>query len=68
MWAEAFFFFLNIYLFIWLHWVLVVARRIFSCSMGDLVPSSGIEPGSPTLGAQSLGRWTTREVPGRGFK
>ena len=35
----------NIYLFIWLHWVLVEARGIFiatrgifSCSMRDLVP------------------------------
>ena len=27
-----------IYLFIWLRRVLVVARRIFSCSMRDLVP------------------------------
>ena len=28
----------NIYLFIWLCWVLVTARRIFSCGMRDLVP------------------------------
>ena len=30
----------RIYLFIWLHWVLVVTRRIFdlSCGMWDLVP------------------------------
>ena len=34
-----------------------------SCSMCDLVPWSGIEPGPPVLGAQSLSHWTTREVP-----
>ena len=54
----------------WLHQVLVVACRIFtcsmqtlSCSMWDLVPQPGIEPGSPALGAQSLSHRTTREVP-----
>ena len=26
------------YLFNWLHWVLVVAGRVFSCSMWDPVP------------------------------
>ena len=51
--CGAFFFFFNIYLFIWLHRVLVVARgifiaacrvflvaarMIFSCGMRDLVP------------------------------
>ena len=30
-------------LFIWLHWVLVVACRFFSCGMWDLVPQPGIE-------------------------
>ena len=39
---------LNVYWFIWLH-------RI-------LVPLSGMEPGPPALGAQSLSHWTTREV------
>ena len=59
-----FFFFFNIYLFIWLPRVLVAALgiftdacRIFSCGMQDLVP------GPPALGAQSLNHWTTREVP-----
>ena len=28
----------NIYLFIWLHWVLVVAYKLFSCGMWGLVP------------------------------
>ena len=54
------------YLFIWLCWVLVAAYGTFSCSMQtlscgmwDLVPWPGIEP---TLGAQCLSHWTTREV------
>ena len=34
-----------------------------SCSMRDLVPWPGNEPGSPSLGAWSLSHWTTREVP-----
>ena len=65
---KRFCFFLNlfiiyfIYLF-WLHRVLVVARRIFSCGMWDLVPRPGIEPAAPALGARSLTHWTTREVP-----
>ena len=61
--CKSFFFFLNIYLFIWLLLVLVVACGIFSCGMWDLVPWPGIEPGPPALGAQSLSHWTTREVP-----
>ena len=62
-------------LFIWLHQVLVVtyehvnstlsimARELLSCSMWDLVPWSGIEPGHPALGAWWPSHWTTREVP-----
>ena len=57
-------------LFVWLHRVLVVACRIFSCGMWtlscgmwDLVPWPGIKPGPPALGAWSLSHWTTREVP-----
>ena len=60
----------NIYLFIWLCWVLVVAHGIFiaacgisHCGMQDLVPWPGIKPEPPALGAQRLNRWTTREVP-----
>ena len=34
-----------------------------SCSMWDLVPSPGIKPWPPALGAWSLSHWTTREVP-----
>ena len=30
--------FLCIYLFIVLHWILIVARMVFSCGMWDLVP------------------------------
>ena len=35
---------------------------ILSCGMWDLVSWPGIEPGPPTLGAQSLSHWTTRKV------
>ena len=45
----SFFIFIFIYLFTWLLWVLAVARRIFSCSMSDLVPWPGIKPG-PCIG------------------
>ena len=48
----------------------VAACRTFSCSlqtlicsMWDLVPLPGIEPGPPTLGVWSLSPWTTGEVP-----
>ena len=34
-----------------------------SCGMHDLVPWLGMESGPPALGVQSLGHWTTREVP-----
>ena len=54
---QNFFFFFNIYLFIWLHQVLVAAR------MWDLVPLPGIEPRPPTLGPWSLNHCATREVP-----
>ena len=57
--SFLFFFFLT---FIWLHQVLVVALRIFSGGMWDIVSWPGIEPRSPTLGAQSLNHWTTKEV------
>ena len=51
------FFFLSIYLFIWLHWVLVVTH-------GIQFPEQGWNPRPPALGAQSLNQSTTREVPG----
>ena len=37
--------------------------RTPSCSMDDLVPWPGMEPGWPALGVQSLSHWTTREIP-----
>ena len=37
--------------------------EIFSWSRWDLVSPPGIEPMLPELGAHSLSRWTTREVP-----
>ena len=49
--------------YIWLHQIFVVALRIFSCGIWDLVPRPVIEPEPPTLGACSLSHWTTREVP-----
>ena len=60
---SFFFYVIDFYLLMWMHWVLVVARGIFSCSMWDLVPWPGIVLGSPALGAWSLSHWTTREVP-----
>ena len=61
-------FFKKIYLFIQLHWVLVAACGIFSCSTQDLIPPTRIESRTPVLGAQSFSHWTTREVPGIIFK
>ena len=40
-----------------------MAFNIFSCHKCDLVPSPVIEPRLPALGAESLIRWTTREIP-----
>ena len=66
----VFFYFLKRYLFIWLHWVLVAACGIFSwsiralsCRMWGLVLGLGIQPEPPALGAWSVSRWTTREIP-----
>ena len=62
----------ELYLLIWLCWVLVVARGVFSlhCSMQtlsydmwDLVPWPGIEPRPLVLEVWNLSHWTTREVP-----
>ena len=62
------FYFFKRNLFIWLCWVLVVARGIFSCGLQtlsclrwDLVPWPGSEPRPPALGAQSL----TTGAPGK---
>ena len=60
---PAIFFFivsLFIYLFIFIFYLAALG---LSCSMRDLVPWPGIEPGPPALGAQSPSHWTTREVP-----
>ena len=66
---------LIIHLFIWPCQVLVVAHRIFRCSMWtlrcglwDLVPWPGIELRSPALGAQNLSHWTTRDILGLHFR
>ena len=72
MWVCDFLFSMvfDIYLFIWLHWLLVAACGIFSCSMWtlrcglwDLVPQPGIKLRTPALGTWSLSHWTTSEVP-----
>ena len=42
-------------MFIYLHWVLVVACGIFSCGMWDLVPRPRIEPEPPPLGVLAIG-------------
>ena len=56
-------FFFNFYFFIQLCQVLVAVCRSFHCSMWDLVPQPGIEPGPPALGAWSRNHWATRKVP-----
>ena len=74
---------LNIYLFIWLCQLLVAALGFFdfwcslqdlSCTMQtlswgmwDLVPSPGIKPGLPALGARSLSHWTMTKLWGSLF-
>ena len=37
----------KMHLLIWLHQVLAVAHKIFSCYIWDLVPPPGVEPGPP---------------------
>ena len=60
-WFLPLFFFFNIYLAVP---GLSCSRRDLSCTMQDLVPWPGVEPGSPALEARSLNHWTIREVPG----
>ena len=38
-------------------------KKTLSWGIWDSVPQSRIEHGSPALGAWSLNRWTTREIP-----
>ena len=59
-WSKKGIFFFKNTLFIWLCWVLVVARgtihcsmQTLSCSVWGLVPWPGLEPGPPALGPQS---------------
>ena len=67
---DLWFFFLNYYLFIRLHWVLVMAQRIFDlcCGMWDLAPQTGIEPRPPALGSQSLSYRPPGKFPGQSFQ
>ena len=66
--SVLFFFFLHLFvcLFVWLYHILVVTCRIFNlhCSMCDLVPWAGIEPGPPALGVWSLSHWPPGKSPG----
>ena len=64
-------------LFMWLHWFLAVAHRIFispcrifscstwtlGCGMGDLVPWPRMEPRPPAWRVGYLSHWATREAP-----
>ena len=43
--------------------LIAVCELLVAACMWDLVPGPGIEPGPPAVGARSLTRWTTREVP-----
>ena len=59
----------NIYVF-WLCWVLVATHSVFivacgflSCDLWDSFPSRGQSWAPPVLEMQSLGHWTTSEVP-----
>ena len=57
----------NFFFLIWLCQVLVVACKMCSCGMWDLVSCPGIKPRLPALGGQSLSPWTTGEIPGPRF-
>ena len=48
----------NIYYYFKIH----LAALGLSCGTWDLVPQTGIKPGSPALGVWSLSHWTTREA------
>ena len=64
------FFFVTVFkIFIWLHWVLVAAQRIFlasawklGCGIWDLVPWPGIKPEPHVLERWSLTHCVSREV------
>ena len=65
VYSRHYFLFINIYLFIWLLWVLSASHWIFDlcCHIQDLVLWPGTEPGSPASRGWCLNHWTTREVP-----
>ena len=60
IWGEGMF--LNIYLFIWPHWVLVAELRIFSCSMWESRALTKDRIQFPAAGVRSLNHQTTREI------
>ena len=53
-WYGFSFTFLNVYLFIWLHQVLVIICGVFNCVVLDLVPWPGMKPRPPALRVQKL--------------
>ena len=44
-------------------WQLNVPFVFFSAACRIFIPGPGIEPGTPAVEAQSLNRWTSREIP-----
>ena len=52
-----------IFLWFMLSLFIYLATLGLSCGMWALVPSPGIEPWPPVLGAWSLRHWTIREIP-----
>ena len=55
---------LTIYFFLSLFFKIFIYLAVagLSCSMWDLVPRPGVEPGPPALETQSLDHWTSKEV------
>ena len=45
---------LFMYVFIWLHWVLVAVLGVFSCGMWIWCPDQGDRPWAPCVGISSL--------------
>ena len=54
---------LSIHIYIYFFRYIYLAMLGFSCSMWDLVPWPGNEPGPLAVRARSLSHWTTREDP-----
>ena len=59
--------FTNLQRFFKKYLLIYLAAPGLSCSMWDLVPWPGIEPGPPALGAERVNHRTSREVPAEIF-